>query len=119
MTRADGYTEEEIRLWCTCIRNQTPDSFEGPDIECPLHGGFVVEWVTFRRDTFSENDFEPMGTNYVSDEYADEPRPLQDALWRAEDELASIRRYDENNSAYNCEYQLRYRLIGPWKGSQS
>lgn len=111
--RADGFTEEQARTWCRC--NTGPDT-SGPDQECPLHGAYVVEWATFRREvTLLESAFEPMGVSYASDEYPDEPHPVADALERAENELASIRRYDElNGRPMQLEYQLRYRLIGKW-----
>ncbi len=113
LVRADGFTEEQIKRWCQC--GTTYATYEGPVIECPLHGGYVVEWVTFRAElTLLETAFEPMGSSYSSDEYADEERPLWEALIRAENELASIQRYDSLGAPVSLEYQLRYRLIGNW-----
>lgn len=74
-----------------------------------MHGEYIVQWVTFRREeTLLASEFEPTGLSFSTDEYE---RP--EALERAEYELASIRRYD-GRSSLQCEYQLRYRLIGPW-----
>lgn len=130
LVRADGYTEEQIKRWCQC--GTTYATYEGPVIECPLHGGYVVEWVAFTREigTLVEEPFEPRGVSYTSDEYTDESNPLAEALDRAENELDSIRRYDERPTIaealgtaprarrpereYQLRYRLRYRLIGNW-----
>lgn len=96
-TRADGYTEEQIKAWCRC--------HTAPDTECPLHGGLIVEWQVFT------SDGQPMGVEAVSEEFWDhvEAGPLHAALDYIEGgELLSIRR-TEDPKAY-----LQYRLISPW-----
>lgn len=112
LVRADGYTEEQIKRWCICGR-KNPLAFDGPEIDCPLHGGHVVEWQTFVKAADGALEF--MGCNYVSDEYDDVERPLADALDRAEAELESIQR-DEGPAT---EVVLQYRLIGPWQTARA
>jgi hypothetical protein len=113
--RVDGYTEEQVKRWCAC---GTPPATEGPEEECPLHGRYDVEWLTFCREvSLIPEDFKPMGLARGTSESDEDcqTRTKQEALLEAEYELASIRRYDERaNPSLEIEYELRYRLIGPW-----
>lgn len=113
MKRADGYTDEQIKRWCVC-----PPAGQWPEQnpECPLHGGYDVEWLTFCREvSLIPEDFKPMGLARGTSEYDGDPRTKLEALQEAEYELASIRRYDERATpALEIQYKLRYRLIGPW-----
>jgi hypothetical protein len=112
--RADGYTEEQIKRWCAC--GTTYATYDGPEKDCPLHGGYDVEWLSFSREvSLLPEDFKPIGLARGTAEYDSNPRTMQEALQEAEYELASIRRHDERTTpSREFEYELRYRLIGPW-----
>jgi hypothetical protein len=102
VSRADGYTEEQIKAWCACAHNQTPDSYDGPDIECPLHGGMIVQWQVFTRDG------QPWGSP-LSEEPRTDMWALHTALEYAERAVLQRVRRTEDPKAY-----LQYRLISPW-----
>lgn len=108
MKRADGYTDEQVKAWCICGTGWEIGSLaDNPRQECPLHGGFVVEWQVFLPSG------EAMGTEARSDEFLDDD-PLRYALESIEGgELSSIRRTEDLN-AY-----LQYRLLTPWHGANA